>query len=843
EGHAIRLLRLVRGTGPIQAYLFKAFIHKTGNGMPFEALSYTWGTNERTKQIILNGERFMLTENLYSALQSLRFEDKDRILWIDAICIDQSHIAERNHQVSHMASIYRDADRVLFWLGNPTYETKRLISSLRQLQARASDTPTITPENAHDSRWKTLWDDEGCNDDFELLRSGLVLLLNQPWFQRSWILQEVCFAETGVVTCGTETIAAHMFALAPWLLNHNPEAHCKAVLQMMPGATRSTRTFLSGREMRNFYSLLRRFHRSEATDPRDQVYALLSMASDANMAGFPGVDYGKEFKEIVNSIFTYLFPTSWDQCRRSHSYQSLSKFVEDFPRLKEAEIQAANDDILLKLRLSDDTELNQLHPQGAFRIAIQTGDAQLLQNLLRFPNINLNENYSYKVERAYTHSLSPLCAAAACGYTDVVNLLTRHVRPDDINSIYSRTPLLWAAENGHQTVAKLLLDKGADVNAQNGHSNALQAASEGGHEQVVKLLLNKGANVNAQGGKYSAQGGKYKSSALQAASEGGHEQVVKLLLDKGADVNAQCGVYNRSALQAASERGHEQVVKLLLDKGADVNAQCGVYNRSALQAASERGHEQVVKLLLDKGADVNAQGGVYNRSALQAASEGGHEQVVKLLLDKGADVNAHGGLYGSALHAASQGGHEHVVRLLLNKGADVNAESRVYGSALHAASEGGHEHVVKLLLNKGADVNAHGGEYGSALGEASEGGHEQVVKLLLDKGADVNAQSGWHSNALQAASQGGNEQVVKLLLDKGADVNAQSGWHSNALQAASQGGHEQVVKLLVAKGASVQAPNVKAQGHWFSNALQAASKGGYKRVVKLLLNKGANGKA
>ncbi|KAH7087134.1 ankyrin repeat-containing domain protein, partial [Paraphoma chrysanthemicola] len=658
EGHAIRVLRLVRGTGPIQACLFSAFIHKTENGMPYEALSYTWGATERTKQIILNGKRFMVTENLYLALQYLRFEDEDRILWIDAICIDQSRNAERSHQVSHMASIYRDADRVLFWLGIPTFETNRLISSLRRVQARVSDTPNITQENAHDSRWKTLWHDEGCNDDFELLRSGLVLLLNQPWFKRSWILQEVCFAETGVVTCGTEAIAAHMFALAPWLLNHNPEAHCEAVLRMMPGATRSTRTFLSGREKRNFYSLLRRFYRSEATDLRDQVYALLNMASDTNMTGFPTANYDQTFEEVVDSIFKYLFPTSWDQCGGSHSYQSLSNFVEDFPRLKEAEIQAADDDILLKLRLSDDTELYQLHPQGAFRIAIQTADAQLLQNLLKFPNINLNEVYSYKVESQGTasiHSLSPLCAAAACGFTEVVNLLASHVHLDDIKSKYSRTPLSWAAKNGHEAVVKLLLNKGADVNEQaQNFSNALRTASEQGHEQIVKLLLKNGADVNAQD--------IWNSNALQIASEQGHEQIMKLLLKNSADVDAQSRTYNGSAaLQAASEQGHEPIVKLLLNNGADINAK-DIWNGNALQIASKRGHERVVRLLLNKGAKVNARSGMRNTTALQAAEEEGHEQVVKLLLDKGAKQ---GRCNSNALQATLKRRYKQVVKLLL----------------------------------------------------------------------------------------------------------------------------------------------------------------------------------
>jgi hypothetical protein len=86
--------------------------------------------------------------------------------------------------------------------------------------------------------------------------------------------------------------------------------------------------------------------------------------------------------------------------------------------------------------------------------------------------------------------------------------------------------------------------------------------------EVVKILLNAGADVNAQGGEYS--------NALQAASWEGNEQVVKILLDAGADVNAQGGEYG-NALQAASWEGNEQVVKILLDAGANVNAQGGEY--------------------------------------------------------------------------------------------------------------------------------------------------------------------------------------------------------------------------------------------------------------------------
>lgn len=91
---AIRLVRLVQGveSQPIQCEVFETYLHQA-EGVPYEALSYVWGTREAADKISLDGCPVTVTENLYQALECLRQPNEDRLLWVDAICIDQSHDA------------------------------------------------------------------------------------------------------------------------------------------------------------------------------------------------------------------------------------------------------------------------------------------------------------------------------------------------------------------------------------------------------------------------------------------------------------------------------------------------------------------------------------------------------------------------------------------------------------------------------------------------------------------------------------------------------------------------------------------------------------------------------
>ncbi|KAH8748316.1 hypothetical protein F5882DRAFT_311466, partial [Hyaloscypha sp. PMI_1271] len=147
-------------------------------------------------------------------------------------------------------------------------------------------------------------------------------------------------------------------------------------------------------------------------------------------------------------------------------------------------------------------------------------------------------------------------------------------------------PLYYMAKLGTTQLAEFLLDRNFEIEERSPglFRFALQAAAAYKNENMVQLLLNRGADPNAQGGHYG--------SALQAAAANGYKSIVQLLLNRGADANAQGGHYG-SALQAAAANGCKSTMQLLLIRGADVNAKGGDLG-SALQAAAWEGRNGVI---------------------------------------------------------------------------------------------------------------------------------------------------------------------------------------------------------------------------------------------------------
>lgn len=165
----------------------------------YEALSYVWGKGEFSNTLHLPGGCLMITDNLASALRRLRLSDKSRIFWADAVCINQSDDAEKGRQVAQMASIYKDATKVVAWLGEEsgTSLDKDAILSLSQ-HAQEIGLQSPTDENRKIIRKWVYGNSERVDWMMHVSsaaeHANFPLVYESAWFTRMWIVQEALLA-------------------------------------------------------------------------------------------------------------------------------------------------------------------------------------------------------------------------------------------------------------------------------------------------------------------------------------------------------------------------------------------------------------------------------------------------------------------------------------------------------------------------------------------------------------------------------------------------------------------------------------------------------------------------
>uniref|UniRef100_A0A4W3HI33 Ankyrin repeat and KH domain containing 1 n=1 Tax=Callorhinchus milii TaxID=7868 RepID=A0A4W3HI33_CALMI len=289
------------------------------------------------------------------------------------------------------------------------------------------------------------------------------------------------------------------------------------------------------------------------------------------------------------------------------------------------------------------------------------------------------------------------------------------------------TPLILAATAGHVGVVEILLDKGADIEAQSERTKdtPLSLACSGGRQEVVELLLARGAN------KEHRNVSDY--TPLSLAASGGYVNIIKILLNAGAEINSRTGSkLGISPLMLAAMNGHVASVKLLLDMGSDINAQIETNRNTALTLACFQGRAEVVSLLLDRKANVEHRAKTGLTPLMEAAS-GGYAEVGRVLLDKGADVNAPPvpSSRDTALTIAADKGHYKFCELLINRGAHIDVRNKKGNTPLWLAANGGHFDVVQLLVQAGADVDAADNRKITPLMAAFRKGHVKVVQYLV----------------------------------------------------------------------------------------------------------------
>jgi ankyrin repeat protein len=400
------------------------------------------------------------------------------------------------------------------------------------------------------------------------------------------------------------------------------------------------------------------------------------------------------------------------------------------------------------------------------------------------------------------------------------------------------------------TFRALLQAPGANVNLQSGGSfaTALQEAAYYGKSLVCEILLDNGADVNAEGGFFH--------NALQAAVAGLlHKRpsyvsgigtyTVELLINRGADVNARGGYYG-SALMAAEVIQVFYIHQLLLRNGSTLDripAFCpephvsgGVdikWLPDTLHYASHLGRLEVVEVLLERVLPIDRDED--GRTALHLASAKGHVQVANALLQAGADLTVVDGSGCTPLHLAAPWGHVGVIRLLLEKAADPAMVDKKGNYVAAIAGCEGHYDAMTLFLDRIAHSHDRQLVFGKLLLALTEASCYLALQRLVNSYQfDIATVDPQGRNALLLAAQTGRLDILELLLSRHLTPDVTDRQRDGLLHyAARSSSIDMVRRALPFYTAGPTASNGWSPLHW-------ASRNGDVSMVRLLLQSGVS---
>uniref|UniRef100_A0A8B9LUI9 Ankyrin 3a n=1 Tax=Astyanax mexicanus TaxID=7994 RepID=A0A8B9LUI9_ASTMX len=485
-------------------------------------------------------------------------------------------------------------------------------------------------------------------------------------------------------------------------------------------------------------------------------------------------------------------------------------------------------DQVVSLLLENDTKGKVRLP--ALHIAARKDDTKSAALLLQNDH---NADVESKVH-TYTHThscthcfndITPLHVAAKRGNGNMVKLLLDRGAKIDAKTKDGLTPLHCGARSGHEQVVEMLLDRGAPIlsKTKNGLS-PLHMATQGDHLNCVQLLLQHDVPVDDVTNDYL--------TALHVAAHCGHYKVAKVIVDKKANPNAKA-LNGFTPLHIACKKNRVKVMELLLKHGASLQAvtESGL---TPIHVAAFMGHENIVKQLTHHGASPNTTN-VRGETALHMAARAGQADVVRYLLQNGAKVDIKAKDDQTALHIASRLGKAEIVQLLLQKRAWASAATTSGYTPLHLAVREGHQETASLLLEHGASLSAATKKGFTPLHVAAKYGQIEAAKLLLQKRAAPDTAGKTGLTPLHVAAHYDNQRVALLLLDHGASPHAAAKNGYTPLHIAAKKNQLEIGTTLLEFGAETNA--VTRQG---ISPLHLAAQEGSVDLVSLLLTKNAN---
>lgn len=314
-------------------------------GIAYSCLSYEWGVDDVCCQIELNGSLFAVRRNLFDFFQCFQAQQAGKgfnKLWIDAICINQLDIHERNHQVQQMKHIYSDASEVFIWLGLEADNSDQLFQLLgdpRIFQAyRYLLLPFIKGEYTDSERgllneFRISQPSPQCKNLVQQLSMNrtmwlpFVRLCQRSYWSRLWVVPEVFLARNGTLLCGKQRLSWLTFCLAkslirsdmmhPFLPRKNsthPDwiqyLDASDAVRMISNWRKSRLSDIYGKF--SLLELFRRFSTLKCSDPRDKVYSMLGLLPKSLQKSYISADYEVTREALALYLWSSTYGSPFD---------------------------------------------------------------------------------------------------------------------------------------------------------------------------------------------------------------------------------------------------------------------------------------------------------------------------------------------------------------------------------------------------------------------------------------------------------------------------------------------------------------------------------------------------
>ena len=284
----------------------------------FVVLSYRWGSADVSHEILLNGQIFYVRLNLWAFLNVIR-EQPGMLLWIDALCINQDDVSERNAQVRIMGNIFRSASMVLSWLGTPDpYSTIghafELMSTVwtpsnTEAQDLSDSLPILRPGQSEADLWKSVAE-----------------LCNLAYWNRVWVVQEILLSSNNYLLHGQMSLPWQAFANFISLIGVRfqcPPQYAKLIEHSTAKSYTLSKPYTSvpaeltwrvGTALKHdfgeswntdeysMFRILTMFGGRDCSDVLDHVYALLSLTDEG--FSFP-IRYGIGVTDLYLSVIHF----------------------------------------------------------------------------------------------------------------------------------------------------------------------------------------------------------------------------------------------------------------------------------------------------------------------------------------------------------------------------------------------------------------------------------------------------------------------------------------------------------------------------------------------------------